>query len=127
MSDFASGLASTDPAFTDRTSADPTSTDSTCTDPAADSYLAICSALSETFGVEPAELRPEATFEELEVDSLALLEFAIVMSERLGVSGGDADLRPSMTLGEAAAIVEELRSQAGGTDRAAPAVRTATG
>lgn len=95
--------------------------------PASDSYLAICAALSETFGVEPAELRPEATFEELEVDSLALLEFAIVMSERLGVSGGDADLRPSMTLGEAATIVEELRSQAGSANRAAPAARTPAG
>ncbi|MFE0186440.1 acyl carrier protein [Streptomyces sp. NPDC058989] len=75
-------------------------------------YTEICTVLTETFGVEPDALRPSATFEELDLDSLALLEFALVMGERLGVSGADADLRPAMTLREASAFVESLRPQA---------------
>ncbi|WP_310722881.1 acyl carrier protein [Streptomyces sp. N2A] len=69
------------------------------------SYTVICAALSETFGIDTAELRPDATFEELDVDSLALLEFALVMGERLGVTG-ETELRPGMTLAEAAALVD---------------------
>ncbi|MEU5208923.1 acyl carrier protein [Streptomyces sp. NPDC020742] len=76
-------------------------------------YAALCAALTETFGVEQHDLRPDATFEELDVDSLALLEFALVMGERLGVSSKDAELRPTMTLAEAAAYVQALRSGAG--------------
>ncbi|MFI6769304.1 acyl carrier protein [Streptomyces sp. NPDC050355] len=73
-------------------------------------HAEICAVLTETFGVEPDALRPSTTFQELDLDSLALLEFALVMGERLGVSGGDADLRPAMTLREASALVESLRS-----------------
>lgn len=68
-------------------------------------YAVICAALSETFGIDTAELRPDATFEELDVDSLALLEFALVMGERLGVTG-ETELRPGMTLAEATALVD---------------------
>ncbi|MEU9497313.1 acyl carrier protein [Streptomyces sp. NPDC048196] len=69
------------------------------------SYAVICAALNETFGIDTAELRPDATFEELDVDSLALLEFALVMGERLGVTG-ETELRPGMTLAEATALVD---------------------
>ncbi len=72
-------------------------------------YAEICAVLTETFGVEPDALRPNTTFQELDLDSLALLECALVMGERIGVSGGDADLRPAMTLREASAVVESLR------------------
>ncbi|MER6307826.1 acyl carrier protein [Streptomyces sp. NPDC001739] len=68
-------------------------------------YAVICAALNETFGIDTAELRPDATFEELDVDSLALLEFALVMGERLGVTG-ETELRPGMTLAEATALVD---------------------
>ncbi|MBL1091530.1 acyl carrier protein [Streptomyces sp. 9-7] len=65
----------------------------------------MCAALNETFGIDTAELHPDATFEELDVDSLALLEFALVMGERLGVTG-ETELRPGMTLAEATALVD---------------------
>ncbi|GAB7035575.1 acyl carrier protein [Streptomyces sp. NPDC021749] len=82
----------------------------TTTSPApSPSYDVICTALHETFGIDPAELRPDATFEELDVDSLALLEFALVMGERLGVTG-ETELRPGMTLAEATALVDTSSS-----------------
>ncbi|MGP8304417.1 acyl carrier protein [Streptomyces inhibens] len=91
-----------------------------------DSYTAICEALTETFGVEPADLRPDVSFEQLEVDSLALLELALVMSERLGVTG-EADLRPATTLGEAAEFVDALRSPSGIAGGAGQEARTTAG
>lgn len=88
-------------------------------DLASDSYTAICDALTATFGVEPEALRPGATFAELDLDSIALLEFALVMGERLGVRGGNAELLPTMTLGEATVFVDTLRSPSGVVDGAA--------
>ncbi|MFH9228251.1 acyl carrier protein [Streptomyces lydicus] len=94
---------------------------------ASEAYAAICTALTETFGFLESELRPGATFEELDVDSLALLEFALVMGAHLGVHSADTDLRPGMTLGEAAEYVATLRSGSEAAGTAARPERTPTG
>ncbi|MFF8314488.1 acyl carrier protein [Streptomyces lydicus] len=94
---------------------------------ASEAYAAICTALTETFGFLESELRPGATFEQLEIDSLALLEFALVMGAHLGVHSADAELRPGMTLGEAAEYVATLRSGSEAAGAAAGPERTPTG
>lgn len=59
--------------------------------------------LSEHFEIDPAQVRPDATFEELELDSLAVLELVVVIEEQTGVELQEEqlDLGPTSTLAEA--------------------------
>ncbi|MBB5117923.1 acyl carrier protein [Streptomyces eurocidicus] len=72
------------------------------------SFPVLARLLSEHFGIEESELRPEATFEELEMDSLALVEIAVIVEDRFGVRlPGDADgLGLSTTLAGAVEFLE---------------------
>jgi acyl carrier protein len=65
---------------------------------------AVCGAL-ESFGVEPAQIAPEATFEALEVDSLDLVELAQIIDERFGVELKSADVKEVSTVGDLVALV----------------------
>jgi acyl carrier protein len=69
----------------------------------------IVSALTE-FGAEPDKLRPEATLEELDVDSLDLFELGQILSEEFGIEVNPQDFEDLTTLGEAeAAILSYLK------------------
>ncbi|MFE6739395.1 acyl carrier protein [Streptomyces tubercidicus] len=71
----------------------------------------ITSTLTETFDLEPAEVTPERTFEDLGLDSLALVEMGLMLQERTGISLDDVPLRT--TIGELAALLD-----GGAADRA---------
>ncbi|MFJ4833799.1 acyl carrier protein [Streptomyces sp. NPDC088747] len=59
----------------------------------------------------PADLiRPEATLGALDVDSLTTVEISIRVERDLGVSVGDDELRPDLTLGEIADLVDSRRT-----------------
>ncbi|MEU7167148.1 acyl carrier protein [Streptomyces morookaense] len=80
-------------------------------------YQMMATTLSEHFGVPEDHIHPDATFEELDVDSLARAEMLAVVEGRLKVT---LDQEPGgLTLGEAAARIERLL--AGGTGGAASA------
>ncbi|MFE1174031.1 acyl carrier protein [Streptomyces sp. NPDC058773] len=68
----------------------------------------ITSTLTETFDLDPAEVTPERTFEELGLDSLALVEMGLMLQERTGISLDDVPMRT--TIGELAALMD--RSEA---------------
>ncbi|MCC3766192.1 phosphopantetheine-binding protein [Streptomyces sp. UNOC14_S4] len=72
------------------------------------SFPVLAHLLSEHFGIEKSELRPEATFEELEMDSLALVELAVIVEDKLGVRLPDNidGLGLSATLAEAVEFLE---------------------
>ncbi|MCK8676090.1 phosphopantetheine-binding protein [Streptomyces lichenis] len=72
----------------------------------ADSYPAITRILTESFGVEADALRPDATFDELELDSLALVELSLLLEERTGHRL--EELPATATLAEATAAVDRL-------------------
>ncbi|MEU6485879.1 phosphopantetheine-binding protein [Streptomyces sp. NPDC046887] len=72
----------------------------------ADSYPAITRILTESFGVEADALRPDATFDQLELDSLALVELSLLLEERTGHRL--EELPATATLAEAAAAVDRL-------------------
>ncbi|GAA4994871.1 hypothetical protein GCM10025734_25160 [Kitasatospora paranensis] len=61
----------------------------------------------EHFQVERAEIRPDVTFEDLEMDSLFLVELLIVVQKELGVAIGDDTATPRDTIGRAAEAIEE--------------------
>lgn len=52
-------------------------------------YQLITATLSSTFDLPEDELRPEATFYELGLDSLALAELAVTVAEETGCSLDD--------------------------------------
>ena len=59
----------------------------------------------ETVGADPAEIKPEATFEELDVDSLDLVEVAQVVEEEHGVEIRGEDAQKFETVADAVEFV----------------------
>jgi acyl carrier protein len=62
--------------------------------------------LVEKFGIDDEEVRPDATFEELDLDSLDLVEFALAAEEEFGVRISEEEAEEFETLGDAVSMVE---------------------
>ncbi|MFP5309907.1 MAG: acyl carrier protein [Actinomycetes bacterium] len=62
--------------------------------------------LVDTFGVEADQVAPDATFEELGLDSLDVVELTLVLEEETGVKLEDEELEDVRTVGDAIAKVE---------------------
>jgi acyl carrier protein len=58
------------------------------------------------FGVTENDITPEATFDEMALDSLALIEFTMVIKKDMGVLLDDDALQPTSTIADAAALIE---------------------
>ncbi|MFD8216712.1 acyl carrier protein [Streptomyces sp. NPDC059697] len=72
-----------------------------------DQLVEILARLHDT----PADrISPEATFAELDVDSLTMVEISIRIERDLGVAVGDDELRPDLTLGGLAGLVDARRA-----------------
>jgi acyl carrier protein len=63
----------------------------------------ICAALTE-FGVE-TEIRPDATWEAIDVDSLDLAELAQIVDDEFGVELHHADIQAVRTVGQAVDLI----------------------
>lgn len=81
------------------------------------SYDHVRAALTSTFRIPEDELAPDVTLEQLELDSLALAEFVLVLEERLGVTADIGRATRTTTLAEVTAHLDELREAAGTTVR----------
>ncbi len=57
------------------------------------------------FGVEPDDITREATFEDLDVDSLDLAELSQIIEEEFGVALKGEDVAKIKTVGEAVDLV----------------------
>ncbi|MGM0351972.1 acyl carrier protein [Streptomyces sp. ECR3] len=55
-------------------------------------------------------IRPEATLGALDVDSLTTVEISIRIERDLGVTVGDDELQPDLTLGQIADLVDSRRT-----------------
>ncbi|EST20303.1 acyl carrier protein [Streptomyces roseochromogenus] len=75
-----------------------------------DTYDTIRSVLTGSFLVPEAEIGPEVTLEQLELDSLALAEFALILDERLGVKIDSEHATRTTTLAEVTEYVGTLRT-----------------
>lgn len=71
----------------------------------------ITEVLSRTFRVPVAEILPESTMDSLDMDSLAVAEFAVVIREAVGVELDPGTLHRDTSL---AGLTEFLRAAAGG-------------
>jgi acyl carrier protein len=64
----------------------------------------IVDALIE-FGADPDQLRPEATLEELEIDSLDLFELGQILNQEYGIEVNPDDFETVVTLGDAQSVL----------------------
>lgn len=61
-------------------------------------YDRVADLLADKFGVPKDDISPEATFEDLDLDSLDLVEFAMAAEEELGVRISDEEAEDLDTL-----------------------------
>jgi acyl carrier protein len=65
------------------------------------------------FGVPAEEYRADAVLEDLDLDSLALVEFAMVVEKEFGIAVGDDEISPRDTVGDLARLLEDKAAAAG--------------
>ena len=70
-------------------------------------YDKVKELLVDKFGVEEDEVSPEATFEDLDLDSLDLVEFALAAEDELGVRITDEEAEQLDTLDDTVKLLEE--------------------
>jgi acyl carrier protein len=61
----------------------------------------------ETFGADPSLIKRDATFEELDVDSLDLAELSQIVEDRYGVKFNSTDVEKLKTVGDAIDFIVE--------------------
>ncbi|MGW4912533.1 acyl carrier protein [Streptomyces sp. NPDC004270] len=75
-----------------------------------DTYDHVRAVLTSTFRIPEDELSPDLTLEQLDLDSLALAEFVLVLEERLDVKPDSERASRTTTLAEVTAHLDELRA-----------------
>lgn len=71
-----------------------------------DVYERLVKLLMSSFGLAGHEIRPDDTFDGLELDSLALVELILVVQKEFGVRITDDDLNKEDTVAHAAELIE---------------------
>lgn len=66
----------------------------------------------ESFGVERADITPDATLEQLDIDSLDVVELGQTIHEQLGISLEPKDFEDVKTVGDALKVIEERGQRA---------------
>lgn len=75
---------------------------------AAPTLEAVAEIVHEVTGADVAEVRPDATLADLDMDSLSTVEVVIGIEQRLGVRVPDADVAALQTIGDLVAAVERV-------------------
>ncbi|MDH6110600.1 acyl carrier protein [Kitasatospora sp. MAP12-15] len=57
--------------------------------------------------VTPEQVTPESTKEDIELDSLAVVELSLVLETELGITISDDELLDAETIGDMARLIEE--------------------
>lgn len=78
-------------------------------------YDRVAGLLVDKFGVPAEDVSPEATFEEMDLDSLDLVEFALAAEEELGVRITDEEAEQLVTLHETVELLEAKGAKVGGS------------
>jgi acyl carrier protein len=69
-------------------------------------YDRVADLLADRFGVPAEDINENATFEDLDLDSLDLVEFSLACEEELGVRIEDEEAESLTTLGDAVRLLE---------------------
>ncbi|WP_229882523.1 acyl carrier protein [Streptomyces alanosinicus] len=73
-------------------------------------YTRLSELLTSKFEVSPADISWEAVLEDLELDSLALVELVMSAQELFGVALDDSEVTTHQTLGEVVTWIGEQRA-----------------
>lgn len=82
---------------------------------------AFAETVAEILGIEPDEVRPEKTWDELDADSLALTEISLVLDDAFGIRLPDVDPDDMQTVGDALALVERAVAERAASTGSNPA------
>ncbi|MFF9768373.1 acyl carrier protein [Streptomyces sp. NPDC053086] len=74
-------------------------------------YDRLTEILAKSHGIPTDRLSPDATLAELDVDSLTMVEISIRIERDLGVMVHDSELRPTLTLGGTAALIDAKKTR----------------
>ncbi|MBO4209340.1 acyl carrier protein [Micromonospora echinofusca] len=77
-----------------------------------DVYQQVVQILTTRFEVEPDEIGPDVTFEELELDSLFMVELALVLQKEFHIKIADEDTTPRTTIAALAGVIEASLARA---------------
>lgn len=69
-------------------------------------YDKVVGMLDDKFGISADEITPESSFEELDLDSLDLVEFSMAAEDDLGVKITDDEAAELKTVGDAVRLLE---------------------
>jgi acyl carrier protein len=69
--------------------------------------------IAENYALPAQQLTPNTRFEELDLDSLVLIELTVLLSNRWGVALADGELRPDHSIAEVAALLSAKGVPAG--------------
>lgn len=70
-------------------------------------YDTLVDLLVNRFEVDRAEIKPDVTFEDLEMDSLFLVELLLVVQQEVGVKISEDAASPRDTIERAAELIQE--------------------
>ncbi|MEC3978206.1 acyl carrier protein [Amycolatopsis sp. H20-H5] len=76
-------------------------------------YDRVAELLVTRFDVDAEEIRPDVTFEDLEMDSLFLVELLVVVQTEIGVSINEDTASPRDTIGHVADLIDQQLVAAG--------------
>lgn len=80
------------------------------------------SIIEEVTGIEPDEVTPDKSFvDDLDIDSLSMVEIAVQTEDKYGVKIPDEDLANLRTVGDAVAYIQKLEAEGGDAAAAAKA------
>ncbi|MFJ9088136.1 acyl carrier protein [Streptomyces sp. NPDC102384] len=65
----------------------------------------VAALIAEHFGLPEEELRSGVTFDELEIDSLVLVELGLILRKVMGIVLLEGELKPSHTLETAVEVI----------------------
>lgn len=81
----------------------------------------VAEIIEEVTGIEPEEVTIEKSFvDDLDIDSLSMVEIAVQTEDKYGVKIPDEDLAGLRTVGDAVAYIQKLESE---NSEAAAAIR----
>lgn len=78
-------------------------------------YDRVAVLLADKFGVPADDIRPDATFEEMDLDSLDLVEFSLACEEEMGARIEDEEAENLKTLQDAVTLLESKGATPGGS------------
>ena len=77
-----------------------------------DLVAGIAEIIEEVTGIEPSEVTLDKAFiDDLDIDSLSMVEIAVQLEDKYGVKVPDEDLASLRTVGDAVAYIQKLEAE----------------